>query len=91
MVLLKRGLVPITRGAPGRATTHGSPWDYDRRVPILFWRKGLTGLEQPAPVETVDIAPTLAGMLGLAVPAGAFDGRCLDIDGGAGDSCNAVH
>lgn len=91
VVLLKRGLVPITRGAPGRATTHGSPWDYDRRVPILFWRKGLTGLEQPAPVETVDIAPTLAGMLGLAVPAGAFDGRCLDIDGGAGDSCNAVH
>jgi hypothetical protein len=38
-------------------------------------------------VETVDIAPTLAAQLGLAVPAGAFDGRCLDIDGGDHDSC----
>jgi arylsulfatase A-like enzyme len=54
---------------------------------MLFWRKGLTGEEQPAPVETVDIAPTLAAVLGLTVPQGAFDGRCLDIDGGAGDTC----
>jgi arylsulfatase A-like enzyme len=38
-------------------------------------------------VETVDIAPTLAALLGLKVPAGEFDGRCLDIDGGAGDIC----
>ena len=90
VVLLKRGVVPIAKGRPGLVATHGSPWDYDRRVPILFWRKGLTGLEQPAPVETVDIAPTLAAMLGLAVPAGAFDGRCLDIDGSAGDSCAAA-
>jgi hypothetical protein len=47
----------------------------------------LAGFEQPAPVETVDIAPTLAALLGLKVPAGEFDGRCLDIDGGAGDIC----
>ncbi|MBV1918833.1 MAG: alkaline phosphatase family protein [Sphingomonadaceae bacterium] len=85
-VMLARGVVPF---APrrGLVTTHGSPWDYDRRVPILFWRKGLTGLEQPAPVETVDIAPTLAAMLGLDVAEGIFDGRCLDIDGGVADIC----
>jgi len=85
--LLKRGVVPIPDPAPGYTATHGSVWDYDRRVPMLFWRRGLTGFEQPAPVETVDIAPTLAAVLGLAVPQGAFDGRCLDIDGGAGDTC----
>jgi hypothetical protein len=28
-----------------------APWDYDRRVPILFWRKGVTGMEQPQPVK----------------------------------------
>jgi arylsulfatase A-like enzyme len=56
-------------------------------VPILFWRKGLTGLEQPAPVETVDIAPTLAALFNLEVPEGKFDGRCLDIDGGPDDIC----
>lgn len=85
VVMLNRAIVPIKD--PNGGTTHGSPWDYDRRVPILFLRKGLTGLEQPAPVETVDIAPTLAALIGLEVPAGAFDGRCLDIDGGAADIC----
>lgn len=90
VLLLKRGIAPIAHPGPGYSTTHGSPWDYDRRVPILFWRKGMAGFEQPAPVETVDIAPTLAAVLGLAVPAGAFDGRCLDLDGGAADTCHGA-
>ena len=89
LILLNRGVVPIPDPSRGYVATHGSPWDYDRRVPVLFWRKGLAGEEQPAPVETVDIAPTLAAVLGLAVPQGDFDGRCLDIDGGAGDTCAA--
>lgn len=90
LVLLKRGVMAIHSPAEGYVATHGSPWDYDRRVPILFWRRGLAGFEQPAPVETVDIAPTLAGVLGLSVPAGEFDGRCLDIDGGAGNTCQTA-
>jgi hypothetical protein len=85
--LLKRGVIPISDPAPGYTATHGSAWDYDRRVPMLFWHKGLAGFEQPIPVETVDIAPTLAALVGLAVPEATFDGRCLDIDGGAGDTC----
>jgi predicted AlkP superfamily pyrophosphatase or phosphodiesterase len=64
---------------------HGSPWNYDRRVPILFWWTGATGFEQPLPVETVDIAPTLAALLGIAPPA--VDGRCLDLDATATSSC----
>lgn len=87
VILLDRAIVPIPDPNRGAVATHGSPWDYDRRVPMLFWRRGLAGFEQPAPVETVDIAPTLAALLGLAVPQGDFDGRCLDIDGGAGDTC----
>ena len=89
VLMLKRGVVPIPSPAPGYVATHGSPWDYDRRVPMLFWRKGMTGFEQPSPVETVDIAPTLAALIGLPVPAGAFDGRCLDLDAGTGDTCGA--
>ncbi len=88
IVLLDRAIVPIPEAAPGYTATHGSAWDYDRRVPMLFYRRGMQGLEQPAPVETVDIAPTLAALIGLAVPEGAFDGRCLDIDGSAGNSCD---
>ncbi len=89
VLMLKRGVVPIPEGGPGYVATHGSPWDYDRRVPMLFWRKGMTAFEQPSPVETVDIAPTLAALIGLPVPAGAFDGRCLDLDAGIGNTCGA--
>ena len=58
--------------------THGSPWDYDRRVPIAFWRKGMTPTLREEPVETIDIMPTLAAMLGLGAPAPRSDGKCLD-------------
>ncbi len=90
VVMLKRGVVPIAKAGPGYVATHGSPWDYDRRVPILFWRKGMNGFEQPSPVETVDIAPSLAAWIGLKIPQGAFDGRCLDLDGGTGNTCGAI-
>ncbi len=66
---------------------HGSPWNYDRRVPMIFWWPGASGFEQPLPVETVDIAPTLAALLGVKTTT--VDGRCLDLDVGAGDSCAA--
>ena len=83
-VILRPAITPIQGGA-----THGSPWDYDRRVPILFWRKGLTRFEQPLPVETVDIMPSFAALVGLPLAPGEVDGRCLDLDGGAGDTCGA--
>ncbi|WP_309622521.1 alkaline phosphatase family protein [Novosphingobium sp.] len=86
--MLARGITPIPEPMVGAyVATHGSPWDYDRRVPMLFWRPGITRFEQPQPVETVDIAPTLAAILGLSIPDGSFDGRCLDLDGGAGNTC----
>ena len=87
VVLLERAVMPIPAGTRGYVATHGSAWDYDRRVPILFWRRGMAGFEQPAPVETVDIAPSLAAVLKLEITDGDFDGRCLDLDGGAGNSC----
>ena len=60
-------------------SSHGSPWDYDRRVPILFWWPGINGFEQPAAVETVDIAPTLADLIGLKVAPPEMDGRVLPL------------
>jgi predicted AlkP superfamily pyrophosphatase or phosphodiesterase len=85
LVLLKPRVTSIERPGPGYVETHGSPWDYDRRVPILFWRKTIPGFEQPLSVETVDIAPTLAATIGL--PVKVLDGRCLDLDPGPGDTC----
>ena len=87
LVMLKPRVTAIPTPGPGYVATHGSPWNYDRRVPIVFWRKGMTGFEQPLSVETVDIAPTLAATIGL--PASGLDGRCLDLDAGPGDTCAA--
>ena len=89
IVLLKSRVTPIFDTSRGYVATHGSPWDYDRRVPILFWRKGLTPFEQPLAVETADILPTLAAVLGVTIPPGSIDGRCLDLDEGPGSTCLA--
>lgn len=85
LVLLKPRVTTVEKPAPGYVETHGSPWDYDRRVPILFWRKGMTPFEQPLSVETVDIAPTLAATIRL--PVKGLDGRCLDLDPGPASTC----
>jgi predicted AlkP superfamily pyrophosphatase or phosphodiesterase len=87
-IALKPHITPIPDPTKGYVATHGSVWDYDRRVPILFWHKGMARFEQPLSVETVDIAPTLAKVIGLDVAAGEFDGRCLDLDAGPGSTCD---
>ncbi|HEV2817233.1 MAG TPA: alkaline phosphatase family protein [Allosphingosinicella sp.] len=87
-VMLRPLVTPIASpGASGAVATHGSPWDYDRRVPILFWRRGLAGFEQPIAVETVDIMPSLAALIGLPLARGSVDGRCLDLVAGPESSC----
>ncbi|WP_010185406.1 alkaline phosphatase family protein [Sphingomonas sp. PAMC 26605] len=80
IVFLKPRVTPIPDPTKGFVATHGSPYDYDRRVPILFWRKGMTGFEHTGSVETVDIAPTLAHQIALPLTAPKMDGRCLDLN-----------
>lgn len=60
----------------GSAAGHGSPWAYDRRVPLVFWGPWKAA-ERPDPVRTVDLAPTLAHELGLR--PGPVDGKALDL------------
>jgi phosphonoacetate hydrolase len=64
---------------------HGSPWDYDRRVPILFWRRGMAASNRSDAIATVDIMPTLAASLGLGQLAVPVDGKC--VAGIAGIAC----
>ena len=49
-------------------TGHGSPYRYDTHVPILFFGAGVAAGRHTDRVRTTDIAPTLASMLGIAVP-----------------------
>lgn len=83
LVAFKPLLVPASASTTYVAT-HGTPWDYDRRVPILFWWKGAQPRERILPIETVDIAPTIAAVTGVPVPQ-AIDGRCRPL--GAGHDC----
>ncbi|MFM6854354.1 MAG: alkaline phosphatase family protein [Sphingopyxis sp.] len=89
VVVLKPRITPIASAGSGYVATHGSVWDYDRRVPMLFWRAGMRGFEQPNPVMTVDILPTIAGLIHLPIASGQIDGRCLDLMAGDGTTCPA--
>ncbi|WP_380879901.1 alkaline phosphatase family protein [Sphingomonas sp. DBB INV C78] len=87
IIALKPQVMPIADPIKGSVATHGSPWQNDRRVPILFYRPGTVGFEQPLSVETVDILPTLGALVGLDIPTEEIDGRCLDLDAGSGSTC----
>ncbi len=53
------------------AAMHGSPWTYDTHVPVIFLRDGLRARQVHRRVHPVDVAPTLAALLGLSPPAGS--------------------
>ncbi len=54
----------------GSGTSHGSPYDYDTHVPLLLRVPGMPAKKIPQPrVRTVDLAPTLASLLGISAPS----------------------
>ncbi len=69
----------------GNMASHGQPWDYDRGVPIIFWTPHAEGQERFMPVRTIDIAPTIANIIGVETPK--LDGRCMDLGLGENPSC----
>jgi arylsulfatase A-like enzyme len=56
--------------------THGSPHDYDARVPVVFWGAGIQPGRSTRSVRVVDMAPTLATLLGVT-PMERLDGIVL--------------
>ena len=56
---------------------HGSPWEYDVRIPILFYGAPFVkGGSYAAPATQQDIAPTIGTMIG-ASPLPTYTGRAL--------------
>jgi len=55
---------------------HGTPWQLDVEVPIVFWGGGIRPGTFDRPVRVVDIAPTVAGLLHVA-PTEPLDGVAL--------------
>ena len=56
--------------------THGSPHDSDANVPILFYGAGIKPGRYTRKANVVDIAPTLANILGVR-PMEPLDGRVI--------------
>jgi predicted AlkP superfamily pyrophosphatase or phosphodiesterase len=74
-VEFKRGVVfHYARGV------HGSPYAYDRLVPAIFYGAGVAAYNATLGARTVDVAPTLASLAGIAIPPNR-DGRALKVKG----------
>ena len=59
--------------------SHGSPYDYDAHVPLIFARAGQKAKVKSVRVKTVDVAPTVAKILNIDFPK-SIDGKALDLD-----------
>ena len=60
----------------GNVASHGSTYDYDSHVPLIFAGFGIAPGKHSEFVRTVDLAPTLAEILGIA-PLEPIDGKAL--------------
>jgi len=51
-------------------TTHGTPWNYDAQVPLIFWGSAFKPGFYATACQPIDLAATLAARLGLTQPSG---------------------
>jgi hypothetical protein len=63
---------------PDGGTTHGSVYDYDRDVPLAFYGWGVSPGKISGAAFSVDMGPTIAHHLGVAMPAD-LDGKVLNL------------
>jgi hypothetical protein len=69
-------LAPYDVWGPWTMAMHGQPSDLDARVPIVFYGKPFRPGRRSESARVVDIAPTLARVLGV-MPAERLDGVVL--------------
>jgi predicted AlkP superfamily pyrophosphatase or phosphodiesterase len=58
-------LTPFSIFGESSVATHGSPYDYDTHVPVIFMGPWFARGRYPEFVRTVDLAPTLAEVAGV--------------------------
>ena len=63
-------------GRPGGSAEHGSPYDYDAHVPMIFYGPAFRPGRYTERVRVVDMAPTLARMAGVK-PTQRIGGRVI--------------
>ncbi|HUM00726.1 MAG TPA: alkaline phosphatase family protein [Thermoanaerobaculia bacterium] len=58
----------LTISDPGRGSMHGTHYDADTHVPLVFWGGPAGPGTSAAPATPYDLAPTVAAWLGVTVP-----------------------
>ncbi len=66
--VLRPGHIDPQTWARGHGTEHGSPWNYDTHVPIIFYGQGIQPGEVLRRTSITDIAPTIAMLVGMTMP-----------------------
>jgi predicted AlkP superfamily pyrophosphatase or phosphodiesterase len=74
VIVAKPGWVAGGRNGTA-ATSHGTPHDYDRRVPVVLFGNGIRATRVAQAASPADIAPTLAHLAGITLPQA--EGRVL--------------
>lgn len=69
--VLRPGFLTSYAGMPQRGTDHGSPWNYDTHVPVLMMGAGIRPGEVLRRTSITDIVPTIAMVVGCALPDAA--------------------
>lgn len=82
-------LDPATIIYPETGSTHGSGFMYDTHAPLLFYGKGIKQGSTTSRSEIIDIAPSIAALLGISFP-NAATGNPLHMMLDADDNCRAA-
>ena len=73
---LRPGYFEEEYGNDGVGAEHGTAWNYDTQVPVIFFGKNVVKGEVLRRTSITDIAPTVSAILGMALP-NAADGRVI--------------
>ncbi|WP_294676143.1 alkaline phosphatase family protein [uncultured Fluviicola sp.] len=79
--ILQPGYLPKTADTPGshKGTSHGSAFNYDTHVPVLFYGKDILPQDVFTPYEIVDITATLVHILDVQRPNTAIGKPMIEL------------
>lgn len=75
LIIVAKPNWPLSGRIAAEAGSHGAPYDYDQRVPVILFGGGIRAGRYDRAITPADIAPTLARVAGVQMPKA--EGRVL--------------
>ncbi|HZJ29930.1 MAG TPA: hypothetical protein VFD21_00060, partial [Vicinamibacterales bacterium] len=75
LIIVTKPNWPLGGRVAAEAGSHGAPYDYDQRVPVILFGAGIKPGRYDRAATPADIAPTLARVAGIQMPKA--EGRVL--------------